>query len=68
MIEKIYCIVMEDRRIKVREIDEIVGILVGAVHKILYEKLEMKKICARWVPRLLTNDQKRTQKTFQSSV
>ena len=44
-IEKIDRIVMEDQRIKVREIAEIVGISVGAVHNILHEKLEMKKIC-----------------------
>ena len=58
MIEKIHRIFMEDRRIKVREIPEIVGISVGAVHNILYEKLEMKKTRARWVPRSLTIDQK----------
>ena len=38
---------MEDRRIKMREIAEIVGISVGAVHNILHEKLYMKKMCAR---------------------
>ena len=43
MIEKIHCIVMEDHRIMVREIVEIVGISVGAVHNILHEKLEMKR-------------------------
>ena len=53
---------MEDRRIKVCEIDAIVGISVGAVHNILHEKLEMKKMCARWVPRLLIINQKRTRK------
>ena len=51
---------MEDRRIKVREISEIVRISVGAVHYILHEKLEMKKRCARWVPQLLIIDQKFT--------
>ena len=28
---------------------------------ILHEELDMKKLCARWVPRLLTADQKRTR-------
>jgi len=27
----------------------------------LHEELDMKKPCARWVPRLLTADQKRTR-------
>ncbi|KMQ87583.1 mariner transposase [Lasius niger] len=62
VIKKIHRIVMEDRRMKVRDIAEIVGISVGGVYNILHEKLEMKKLCARWVPRLLTIDQKRTRK------
>jgi histone-lysine N-methyltransferase SETMAR len=27
----------------------------------LHEELDMKKLCARWVPRLVTADQKRTR-------
>ena len=61
-IKQIHRNFMEDRRIKVREIAEIVGISVGAVHNILHEKLEMKKMCARRVPRLLNIDQKRPRK------
>ena len=62
MIAEIHRIVMEDHGIKVREIAEMIEISVGAVHNILHEKLEIKKMCARWVPRLLTIDQKRTRK------
>jgi len=62
VIEKIHRIVMEDRRMKMRDIVEIIGISVGGVHNILHEKLEMKKLCARWMPRLLTIDQKRMRK------
>ena len=39
IIDKIHHIVMEDRRMKVREIAEIVGISVGVMHNILREKL-----------------------------
>jgi len=46
MIEKIHRIVMEDRRMKVRDIAEIVGISVDRVHNILHKELEMKKLCA----------------------
>jgi histone-lysine N-methyltransferase SETMAR len=28
---------------------------------ILHEELDMNKLCTRWVPRLLTADQKRTR-------
>lgn len=52
---------MADRWIQVSEIAEAVGIFTKRVHKILHEKLQVKKLCARWVPQLLTLDQKRTQ-------
>jgi len=44
---------------EVREIAETVGISKECVGYILHEELNMKKLCARWVPRLLTADQKR---------
>ena len=53
---------MEDRWVKVCEIAESVGISNEWVHNILHKKLQMKKLSARWVPRLLTVDQKRTRK------
>ena len=65
MIEKIYRIIMEVRRIKVHEIVEIVEIVeisVHAVHNILHKKLKMKTMYAQCVPRLLTIYQKRTRK------
>ena len=62
MIEKIHKLVLEDRRIKVRQIAEITGISTERVHFILHEQLQMKKLCARWVPRLLTVDQKQRRK------
>ena len=42
---------------KVRETAETIGISKERVGYILHEKLDMKKLCARWVPRLLTADQ-----------
>jgi histone-lysine N-methyltransferase SETMAR len=53
--------VLDDRRIKVNEIAETTGISKEHVEYILHEELDMKKLCARWVPRLLTADQKRTR-------
>ncbi|KYN42498.1 Histone-lysine N-methyltransferase SETMAR [Trachymyrmex septentrionalis] len=47
-----------DRRLKVRELADMVNISKSAVHRILAENLEMRKLCARWVPRLLTIEQK----------
>jgi len=45
----------------VRKIAEIIGISKERVGYILHEELDMRKLCARWVPRLLTADQKRTR-------
>ena len=51
---------LDDRRMKVCEIAETIGISIEYVGYILHEELDMKKLCARWVPRLLTADQNRT--------
>lgn len=64
VIEKVHGIVLADRRVKVREIAEIVGISKDSVHRILTEELGMKKLCARWVPRLLTPEQKHNRMTI----
>jgi len=53
--------VLDNRRMKVREIAETTGISKERVGYILHEELDMKKLCARWVPRLLTADKKRTR-------
>jgi len=52
---------LDVRRMKVREIAETIGISKGRVGYMLHEELDMKKLCARWVLRLLTADQKRTR-------
>jgi histone-lysine N-methyltransferase SETMAR len=44
-----------------REIAETIGISNEHVGYIFHEELDMKKLCARRVPRLLTADQKRTR-------
>jgi len=61
IIDKIHDMVMDDRRVKVREIASAVGISNERVHNILHQHLSMKKLSARWVPRLLTIDQKRNR-------
>jgi histone-lysine N-methyltransferase SETMAR len=52
---------LDDGRMKVREIGETIGISKERVGYILHKELDMKKLCARWVPRLLAADQKRTR-------
>jgi hypothetical protein len=59
IIEQAHDMVLDDRWIKVREIVETIGISKEFVEYVLHEELHMKKLCARWVPCLLTADQKR---------
>jgi hypothetical protein len=60
IIEQVHDMVLDDWRMKVREIAETIGISKEHVGYILHEELDMKKLCTRWVPRLLTADQKHT--------
>ena len=50
--------VLEDRRLKVWEIAEAVGMSSEWAYHILSEELGMKKLSARWVSQLLMQDQK----------
>jgi transposase len=61
IIEQVHDMILDDRRMKVREIAVTIGMSKERVGYILHEELDMKKLCARWVPRLLTADQKGTR-------
>ena len=64
MVNKVHDIVMNHRRVTERYIASTVGISQERVHSILTKDLEMRKLLARGVPRLLTVDQKHTRRTF----
>ena len=49
---------MADRKLKLREITDTLDILGGSIFTILHEYLNMRKLCSKWVPCLLTVDQK----------
>jgi [histone H3]-lysine36 N-dimethyltransferase SETMAR len=51
-------LVVTDRRLTVRRIAETLDISRRSVEIILHEKLGISKVCARWVPRMLTPEQK----------
>jgi len=61
IIEQVHELVLDDSWMKVCEIAETIGISKEHVGYILHEELNMKKLCTRLVPRLLTADQKRTR-------
>ena len=51
--------IYEDRRITVKQLASVTRISVGSLEKILPDPLNLNKVSARWVPRLLTADQKK---------
>lgn len=61
MVDKIHGMILDDRRTKVRELVEATGISFGSVVSILNKYLDMKKLSARCLPRLLTVDHKRVR-------
>ena len=56
----------EDAHYTMQEIEELSGIHLSSVLKILRERLGLHKIGARWVPHLLTDEQKRSWVTLAS--
>ena len=57
-VAQVRAVVRSNRRLTVREIAEECNISVGSCHAILTEKLEMHRVAAKFVPRLLTEDQR----------
>ncbi len=51
-------VIGEDRRLTVREIATACDTGKTMVHKILTEHLGVERVCARWVPRLLSDKNK----------
>ena len=58
-VVKVKACIMEDRRITIREISETLELNAFTVHQIIHQELDMRKLTARWVPRLLNEDQKK---------
>lgn len=57
-VRKINDLVCANSRLTVREIAEDVGISVGSCQEILTEKLNMHRVAAKFLPRLMTDEQK----------
>ena len=51
-------VVEQDARLCVKGIARCTGISKGSVQTIQKKRLDLRKVCARWVPHLLTEEQK----------
>ena len=58
-IDQIRDQISEDPHVTIRELSDTNGISYGSVQTILKKELGLKKLCARWIPHLLTDEQKR---------
>ena len=58
MIESVRQIICEDRRCTIDEVSMLVGISHGTCHTIVTEYLKMRRVASKFVPRLLSVNQK----------
>ena len=56
--KKLHKLVLANCKLKLREIAEELKIAEGSVFTLLHEHLSMRKLCSKWVPCLLTVNQK----------
>ena len=59
---------MENRRITIREVAEDVGILVGSCYAIFSDILGLKRVAAKFVPKLLNFDPKTRRMTIAQEM
>jgi len=57
-VERVRAMILGNRRLTVRVVADEVGIRIGSCHQFFTEKLQMRRVIAKLVPRLLTDDQK----------
>ena len=57
-IAAVKIVVEQDARLSVKDIASCTGISEGSMQTILKKRLDLRKVCARWVPQLLTEEQK----------
>ena len=68
-VEKVKEMVMNDRRITIREVADDVGISIGSCHEIFSNVLGMKRVAANFIPKLLNFEQKqRRMEVAQESL
>ena len=68
IVATVKTLIEEDARYSVQEIEELHCIHSSSVLKILHERLGLRKICAHWVPHLLTDEQKQSRVILASQV
>ena len=66
--KKVRDLVYSDRRVQVEEIAQALGISHSSVSTILHDRLGMRKLTARWVPKSLSDEQMTTRASVCSAL
>jgi len=61
-------VIRENRRLTIREVAEEVGVCKSSCNTILTEKLKMHRVAAKFVQRLLTEEQKQNRVTVSQEL
>lgn len=67
-VASIRSLVNEENRLTIDEMTSLSGLSHGTIHTILHDFLGLRKICARWVPHVLTSAQKALRVETASSL
>ena len=57
-MSRVHAVIHGNRRLTVQEVADEAGISIGSCHQMFTEKLQMRHFSAKFVPRLLIEDQK----------
>ena len=68
MCKKVRDLLCFDRRIKVEEITQTLGFSHGSVSTVLHDRLRMRKLTGRWVPKSLSDEQMATRASVCSAL
>ena len=68
MCKNVWDLVYSDRRIQVEEIAQTLGISHGSVSTILHDRLGMRNLTVRWVPKFLSDEQWQPEHHMQRLV
>jgi len=61
MVDRVKTLITKDRHCTYVEIQRTLNVSSASVHKILHEKLEVRKLTSRWIPHLLNAEQKQAR-------
>ena len=65
-IQRVQDMIQKDRRVNIRYVVDCLKLSYGTTHHIITDVLGYNKVCARWVPRMLTPEIKQVRLTTSS--